>query len=137
MKPYEKCPGCKKWCYICYIAMKPRPGKQLTLFNIQKPKKMKTIILKKGFIGRDEQDGELNIKDSNKLPIDFVGSANHINPPVEIFYGSKAVAIEDFTVKTYFESAGNRVREWTILQDENGKYISNTYKKGQDIILAH
>ncbi len=33
MKPYEKCPGCKKWCDICYIAMKPKPGKQLTLFN--------------------------------------------------------------------------------------------------------
>ena len=40
MKPYEKCPGCKKWCYICYIAMKPKPGKQLTLFNnIQNNKK--------------------------------------------------------------------------------------------------
>ena len=32
-KPYDKCPGCKKWCDICYIAMKPKPGKQLTLFN--------------------------------------------------------------------------------------------------------
>ena len=39
MKPYEKCPGCKKWCDICYIAMKPKPGKQLTLFNIQNNKK--------------------------------------------------------------------------------------------------
>ena len=33
-KPYDKCPGCKKWCDICYIAMKPKPGKQLTLFNL-------------------------------------------------------------------------------------------------------
>lgn len=40
MKPYDKCPGCKKWCDICYIAMKPRPGKQLNLFNnIQNNKK--------------------------------------------------------------------------------------------------
>jgi hypothetical protein len=40
MKPYDKCPGCKKWCDICYIAMMPKPGKQLTLFNnIQNNKK--------------------------------------------------------------------------------------------------
>lgn len=98
---------------------------------------MKTIILKQGIIGRDAQDGIIHIMHQKKIPAEIIGSANHINPPAFIFYGSKAVATEDFTVKTYFESAGNRVREWTILQDENGKYISNTYKKGQEIILAH
>ncbi len=35
MKPYDKCPGCKKWCDICYIAMKPKPGKQLKLLFTQ------------------------------------------------------------------------------------------------------
>jgi len=111
---------------------------KITLFNnIQNTKKMRTIILKKGFIGRDEQDGQMDIKDSKNLPIDFVGSANHINPPAFIFYGSKALATEDFTVKTYFDSAGNRVREWKTHEDQQGKYIENTYKKGQEIILAH
>jgi len=98
---------------------------------------MKTIILNQGFIGRDGQDGIIHIMHQSFIPAEIVGSANHINPPVEIFYGSKAVATESFTVKTYFESSGNRVQEWKTLQDEDGKYISNTYKKGQEIILAH
>ena len=35
MKPYEKCPECREWCYICLLAMKPKV-KQLNLFdNIQ------------------------------------------------------------------------------------------------------
>ncbi len=98
---------------------------------------MKTIILNQGFIGRDAQDGIIHIMHQSFIPAEIVGSANHINPPAFIFYGSKAVAKEDFTVKTYFESAGNRVREWETNEDENGKYIENTYKKGQEIILAH
>jgi len=98
---------------------------------------MKTIILNQGFIGRDEQDGIIHIMHQSFIPAEIVGSANHINPPVCIFYGSKAVAIEGFTVKTYFESAGNKVQEWKTHKDEDGRYIQNNYKKGQEIILAH
>jgi len=95
------------------------------------------ITLKQGFIGRDAQDGIIHIMHRIYIPAEIVGSANIINPPVCIFYGSKAVAEEDFTVKTYFESAGNKVQEWKTHEDGDGRYIQNNYKKGEHIIFAH
>ena len=103
---------------------------------------MKTIEIIKGTAGMAQvKNGQLHILDAKILPVKFTGCANHINPPIEIFYGSKAVAIEDFQVKTFCKSYGNKVYEFGmryIKEDNNGKsFFVNTYLKGETIIFSH
>ncbi len=103
---------------------------------------MKKITINSGTAGMAQvKNGQLHISDSKLFPVKFTGCANHINPPIEIFYGSKAIASEDFQVFTFCESYGNKVHEFGmryIKEDSEGKkYFENTYKKGDTIIFSH
>ena len=103
---------------------------------------MNKITIQKGTAGMAQvKEAQLHISDSDLFPVKFTGSANHINPPIEIFYGSKAVASEDFQVITFCQSYGNKVYEFGIKyikEDSEGKkYFENTYKKGDTIIFSH
>jgi len=103
---------------------------------------MKTLILKKGFVSLADVNGQLHITDTKNhiFPIEWTGSANDINPPVRIFYGSQATATADFQTKTYFSDYGNLVHQngqHKLHSDKDGKYFKNNYKKGEKIIFAH
>ena len=103
---------------------------------------MKTLILKKGFVSLADVNGQLHITDAKNhiFPIEWTGSANDINPPVRIFYGSQATATADFQTKTYFSDYGNLVHQngqHKLHEDADGKYFKNNYKKGEKIIFAH
>ena len=89
------------------------------------------------FAGKSVQKGVLHISDLKKYPIKAVGSANDINPPNRIFYATKAIVMEDFTIKTYPSSFGNGT-DWSKVQkDQNGQYFENIFLKGSNVILQH